>query len=314
MFGCESEPATRDSRRNRCANAGSDAWNAAELLQRHEAVEIGLAGEIDHRHPAPADLPQDLVAADRLQHFRHQDAAITVVCPGNVTRRPVRDRRDAVRRHQPCAQHRGLALDDHLRRRRHRQGTRRPSTARVGVAGVGRFGQPGMIGVPGMSVARSAGTPPMFTTICFGTSFATPPWCGHVMTALLLQIGGTVFPCAGPARSIATPPRLGNSRQAPVKLFVLDPHTIYRRGLWHRLELMPEVDAWGTRGRVARGAPDPGLADADLVILDPAAEGGGEFIGAASRARDGLLVRRAPRSRCSPRCRPARSATCARTR
>jgi len=32
-----------------------------------------------------------------------------------------------------------------------------------GVPGVGRFGQPGMIGVPGISVIRSAGAPPTFT-------------------------------------------------------------------------------------------------------------------------------------------------------
>jgi hypothetical protein len=79
-----------------------------------------------------------------------------------------------------------------------------------GVPGVGRFGQPGRIGVPGMSVARMANAPPIFTTVCFGASFATPVWCGHWITALMLQIGGTVFLCWGPARSIATPPRLGN--------------------------------------------------------------------------------------------------------
>ena len=64
MFGWLSEPATRDSRRKRCANDGSEAWNAPELLERDEAVEVGLAGEVDHRHAAATDLAQDLVAAD----------------------------------------------------------------------------------------------------------------------------------------------------------------------------------------------------------------------------------------------------------
>ena len=72
MFGWLSEPATRDSRRKRCANAGSDAWNAAELLERDEAVQVGLARQIDDRHPATADLTEDLVATDGLQDVRHR--------------------------------------------------------------------------------------------------------------------------------------------------------------------------------------------------------------------------------------------------
>jgi len=65
-----------------------------------------------------------------------------------------------------------------------------------------------------------------------------------------------------------------------VKLFVLDPHTIYRRGLAACLELMPEVDRVGHAESVADAWAHPDLRDADLVILDPAAEGSGEFIGA----------------------------------
>jgi DNA-binding NarL/FixJ family response regulator len=54
-----------------------------------------------------------------------------------------------------------------------------------------------------------------------------------------------------------------------VKLFVLDPHTIYRRGLAASLELMPEVDEVAHAGSI--GAAHAALADADLVLLDPAA-------------------------------------------
>ena len=64
-----------------------------------------------------------------------------------------------------------------------------------------------------------------------------------------------------------------------MKLFVLDPHTIYRRGLVASLDLMPEVDGVGHAGAVADARQDPALRDADLVILDPAAPGGSEFIG-----------------------------------
>jgi DNA-binding NarL/FixJ family response regulator len=65
-----------------------------------------------------------------------------------------------------------------------------------------------------------------------------------------------------------------------VKLFVLDPHTIYRRGLAACLELMPEVERVGHAESVAGAWEHQDLRDADLVILDPAAAGSAEFIGA----------------------------------
>ena len=65
-----------------------------------------------------------------------------------------------------------------------------------------------------------------------------------------------------------------------MKLFVLDPHTIYRRGLAVCLELMPEVERVGHAASVAEAWEQPALLDADLVILDPAAAGSSEFIGA----------------------------------
>jgi DNA-binding NarL/FixJ family response regulator len=64
-----------------------------------------------------------------------------------------------------------------------------------------------------------------------------------------------------------------------VKLFVLDPHTIYRRGLAASLELMDGVETVHHAASVADARESGALADADLVILDPAAPGGGEFIG-----------------------------------
>jgi DNA-binding NarL/FixJ family response regulator len=67
-----------------------------------------------------------------------------------------------------------------------------------------------------------------------------------------------------------------------VKLFVLDPHTIYRRGLVASLELMPEVQHVDHATTVAEAAQSGRLADADLVILDPATAGARDFISAAS--------------------------------
>jgi DNA-binding NarL/FixJ family response regulator len=69
-----------------------------------------------------------------------------------------------------------------------------------------------------------------------------------------------------------------------VKLFVLDPHTIYRRGLVASLAEMPEVDRVDHAPSVAEAHQSGRLADADLVILDPAAGGAADFI-AQSAAR-----------------------------
>ena len=39
-----------------------------ELLERHVAVEVGLPGQVDERHAAPADLTEQLVAPDGARH------------------------------------------------------------------------------------------------------------------------------------------------------------------------------------------------------------------------------------------------------
>src|SRR6476661_3732198 len=76
-----------------------------------------------------------------------------------------------------------------------------------------------------------------------------------------------------------------------VKLFVLDPHTIYRRGLVACLELLSEVDAVAHAASVRDAWEDPALFTADLVILDTAVPGGQDFITAAQEATDaGVLV------------------------
>jgi DNA-binding NarL/FixJ family response regulator len=67
-----------------------------------------------------------------------------------------------------------------------------------------------------------------------------------------------------------------------VKLFVLDPHTIYRRGLVASLELMPEVERVEHGASVSDARESGLLPDADLVILDPAATGAAEFIGSTT--------------------------------
>ena len=43
-----------------------------QLLQRDDAVEVGLTREIDDGHPAAADLTDDVVSPERTQDFGHR--------------------------------------------------------------------------------------------------------------------------------------------------------------------------------------------------------------------------------------------------
>jgi DNA-binding NarL/FixJ family response regulator len=75
-----------------------------------------------------------------------------------------------------------------------------------------------------------------------------------------------------------------------VKLFVLDPHTIYRRGLAACLELLDGVDGISDAESVRDAWETPGLFEADLVILDPTMAGGRDFIGAAMEATGANVI------------------------
>jgi DNA-binding NarL/FixJ family response regulator len=67
-----------------------------------------------------------------------------------------------------------------------------------------------------------------------------------------------------------------------LKLFVLDPHTIYWRGLAACLELLDGVDAVHQAEAVRDAWENPAIFEADLVILDHAMPGGPDFIGAVA--------------------------------
>ena len=71
MFGWVSEPGHARLAQEALGERRVGRVERAELLQRDEAVEVGLAGEVDHRHAAATDLAEDLVAADRLHDLRH---------------------------------------------------------------------------------------------------------------------------------------------------------------------------------------------------------------------------------------------------
>ena len=69
-----------------------------------------------------------------------------------------------------------------------------------------------------------------------------------------------------------------------MKLFVLDPHTIYRRGLAACLESMDDVEEVGHAESVRDAWEHESLFGADLVILDHGMPGGRDFIGAVTEA------------------------------
>lgn len=75
-----------------------------------------------------------------------------------------------------------------------------------------------------------------------------------------------------------------------MKLFVLDPHTIYRRGLAACLELLAGVDAVAHAETVREAWEHPALFESDLIILDHAIPGGHDFIGAVVEATEARVI------------------------
>ena len=69
-----------------------------------------------------------------------------------------------------------------------------------------------------------------------------------------------------------------------MKLFVLDPHTIYRRGLVACLESVAGVETVAEAGNVREAWENSELFGADLVLVDPSLPGGGDFVGAVREA------------------------------
>jgi DNA-binding NarL/FixJ family response regulator len=69
-----------------------------------------------------------------------------------------------------------------------------------------------------------------------------------------------------------------------LKLFVLDTHTIYRRGLAACLELLDAVEGVADAESVRDAWECQGLFEADLVVLDHAMPGGRDFIGAVTES------------------------------
>ncbi len=75
-----------------------------------------------------------------------------------------------------------------------------------------------------------------------------------------------------------------------MKLFVLDTHTIYRRGLVACLDLLEEVESVAEAERVRDAWEHPALFATDLVLMDPALPGGGDFVAAVREATGARVI------------------------
>lgn len=67
-----------------------------------------------------------------------------------------------------------------------------------------------------------------------------------------------------------------------MKVFVVDSHTIYRRGLVASLELLDRVECVDQADGVLGARAQSALLEADIVILDASIAGGGDFIAAVA--------------------------------
>jgi DNA-binding NarL/FixJ family response regulator len=70
-----------------------------------------------------------------------------------------------------------------------------------------------------------------------------------------------------------------------VKVFVVDSHAIYRRGLVASLELLEQVESVEQADCVHAAREHAALADADVVIVDPSISGGAAFVADVGVAR-----------------------------
>src|SRR3954453_9851242 len=86
---------------------------------------------------------------------------------------------------------------------------------------------------------------------------------------------------------LVSPQRFG---AVNVKLFVLDPHTIYRRGLAACLEMLPGVEAVADAESVREAWEHPALFTARLLVLEQEVPGGQDFIGAVTEATGARVI------------------------
>jgi DNA-binding NarL/FixJ family response regulator len=75
-----------------------------------------------------------------------------------------------------------------------------------------------------------------------------------------------------------------------VKVFVCDPHSIYRRGLAASLELLEDVDEVAHAGSVREAWEHPDLFETEIVLVDTVMDGGRDFVGSVAESTGARVV------------------------
>ena len=75
-----------------------------------------------------------------------------------------------------------------------------------------------------------------------------------------------------------------------MKVFVIDSHAIYRRGLVASLELLDRVESVSQADGVGGAQQHSALPDADVVILDASMAGGHDFIAEVAESGDAHVI------------------------
>jgi DNA-binding NarL/FixJ family response regulator len=75
-----------------------------------------------------------------------------------------------------------------------------------------------------------------------------------------------------------------------VRVFVCDPHSIYRRGLAASLELLEDVEYVAHAGSIREAWEDPALLSSDIVLVETAMEGGREFVGNVAESASARVI------------------------
>ena len=75
-----------------------------------------------------------------------------------------------------------------------------------------------------------------------------------------------------------------------MRVFVCDPHSIYRRGLAASLELLEDVESVAHAGSVREAWEDAALLSADIVLVETAMPGGPDFVGAVSESERSRVI------------------------
>ena len=139
-----------------------------------------------------------------------------------------------------------------------------------------------MMGAPERSPSRKTGLPAIVTCVWRGASMTVPPWTQRIVAPVVTMGGMRGESTAGrpawgksPSHGgclcvIRSPPSIHGVRgERRVKLFAVDEHEIFCRGIVACLVALPDVESVGSAGSASAALAQPELQAADVAIVDP---------------------------------------------